>query len=57
MLDEYGLRLLAEIGVDVYLPRATDGRSDAAIDSRTGPIAPGTVVGLGTQCRNHGRQS
>jgi hypothetical protein len=30
MLDEYGLRLLAEIGIDVYLPRAVAGGQPAS---------------------------
>ncbi|SFN09464.1 hypothetical protein [Dokdonella immobilis] len=39
MLDEYGLRLLAEIGVDVYLPRAA-ARVQPASDATAPAPAP-----------------
>ena len=60
MLDEYGLRLLAEIGVEVYLPRARAGgqpAGDAAATapalleaaSRRDPVAASDILILGDE--------
>ena len=45
MLDEYGLRLLAEIGVEVYLPRAIAGGQAASDPTAPAPTLPETATG------------
>ena len=35
MRDEYGVRLLAEMGIDVYVPKATPARATAALAELT----------------------
>ena len=44
MLDEYGLRLLAEIGVEVYLPRAIAGAQPASDPTAPAPALAGTAA-------------
>lgn len=44
MLDDYGLRLLAEIGVDVYVPKAVV--APAAGDAAPSPLRGSAVVVL-----------
>lgn len=46
MLDEYGLRLLAEIGVDVYAPRSAAAPAAASADQAVkAAMAESTVAG------------
>lgn len=45
MLDEYGLRLLTEMGVDVYLPRPTASARPAADPAAPTTAAPAASVG------------
>lgn len=43
MLDDYSLRLLAEIGIDVYVPRAEHGGARQATGEATAADAPQPV--------------
>ncbi len=59
MLDEYGMQLLAEMGIDVYLPRAThaglaSGDAPAASEPSSPPAATGTAHAPAARAANAG---